>query len=553
MDCPLPAAQSAGLVLRWRLLAALLILGSALARIWYLLSDCPLDLAPDEAHYWDWSRHLDWSYYSKGPLIAYLIRLGCTLFGPWSTALTGNEMVAVRMPAVACGALILLGLYVLTVQVFRRESLAAAVVAVALTWPVLAAGSALMTIDAPYCCCWCWALVAGYRAAVVGSRWAWPVAGLLVGLGILAKYTMVLWIPSFGVFLLLSPKHRRLLLGPGFWILVAVAGFCCIPILIWNIRNDWVTYRHVSSLAGLSEDTGTQWTGPWRYVYLQFALLLGIWFVVWLRALIAYLPWPSERAETPSAYLWWMSVPMFIVFLAFSLKTGGGEPNWPITAYLSGAVLSAGWLREQFLSGSRIERRLATAAVWLGCFGGALVTAAVHRSELIYPILARAVSTPSEENPMPLRRVDPTCRLRGWSKLADTVEELRAQLRQSGSEPLLAASGWSLPGEIAFYLKDHPTVYSFGLGMGDRHSQYDLWRPNPVQDGTSFPGFHERDFIFVGEGSSLLQLVFGSVGPTRIVTHQVNGQTVARWSVTVCRDFQGFEKLLRLFAGQRSF
>jgi hypothetical protein len=133
------------------------------------------------------------------------------------------------------------------------------------------------------------------------------------------------------------------------------------------------------------------------------------------------------------------------------------------------------------------------------------------------------------------------------------VEELREQLRQGGSEPLLAASGWSLPGEIAFYLKDHPTVYSFGLGMGDRHSQYDLWRPNPVQDGTSFPRFPGRDFIFVGEGSSLLQLVFGSVGPTRIVTHHVNGQTVARWSVTVCRDFQGFEKLLRLFAGRRAF
>ena len=32
-----------------------------------------LDLSPDEAHYWEWSRRLDLSYYSKGPLIAYLI------------------------------------------------------------------------------------------------------------------------------------------------------------------------------------------------------------------------------------------------------------------------------------------------------------------------------------------------------------------------------------------------------------------------------------------------------------------------------------------------
>jgi hypothetical protein len=32
----------------------------------YLAVNCPLDLSPDEAHYWQWSRHLAWSYYSKG-------------------------------------------------------------------------------------------------------------------------------------------------------------------------------------------------------------------------------------------------------------------------------------------------------------------------------------------------------------------------------------------------------------------------------------------------------------------------------------------------------
>ena len=76
--------------LRYRLAAAFLILGAALLRLVYLANDCPLDLAPDEAHYWDWSRHLDWSYYSKGPLVAWIIRLSCWLFGPLSEHLTGS-------------------------------------------------------------------------------------------------------------------------------------------------------------------------------------------------------------------------------------------------------------------------------------------------------------------------------------------------------------------------------------------------------------------------------------------------------------------------------
>src|SRR5580692_3753972 len=106
-----------------RLLAALLILGAAALHLAYLAFHCPLDLAPDEAHYWDWSRHLDWSYYSKGPLVAYLIRAGVEVAGTWSMQHTGNLMFAVRLPAVLCGTLLLVALYFLAVQVYGSDRL----------------------------------------------------------------------------------------------------------------------------------------------------------------------------------------------------------------------------------------------------------------------------------------------------------------------------------------------------------------------------------------------------------------------------------------------
>src|SRR5207244_1503678 len=109
----------------WTLLIFGLILGSAALRLAYLAYDCPLDLAPDEAHYWDWSRHLDWSYYSKGPLVAYLIRAATLLAGDAQTA---NLMMVVRLPAVLCGSLLLLSLYVLTIQVYRNATLALEVI-----------------------------------------------------------------------------------------------------------------------------------------------------------------------------------------------------------------------------------------------------------------------------------------------------------------------------------------------------------------------------------------------------------------------------------------
>src|SRR5438309_905054 len=112
---------------------------------------------------------------------------------------------------------------------------------------------------------WAWSLVCAHRAVFRGSTWAWPLTGFLLGIGILAKYTMVIFLPSLGLFLVFTPEHRRLLLRPGFWIMAAVAGLCCLPILIWNAQHEWMTFRHVLGLSGMAEakeESHFHWLGP---------------------------------------------------------------------------------------------------------------------------------------------------------------------------------------------------------------------------------------------------------------------------------------------------
>src|SRR4029079_2305416 len=76
---------------RCRVILVLVLALGFLFHLYYLHNNCPIDLSGDEAQYWDWSRHLDLSYYSKGPLIAYIIRASCAIFG--------DTMPAVRYPA----------------------------------------------------------------------------------------------------------------------------------------------------------------------------------------------------------------------------------------------------------------------------------------------------------------------------------------------------------------------------------------------------------------------------------------------------------------------
>src|SRR5258705_8486323 len=65
--------------------AVLLIAGLTLVRLVTLFST-PLELYPDEAQYWLWSRALDFGYYSKPPVIAWAIWATTSLGGdaePW--------------------------------------------------------------------------------------------------------------------------------------------------------------------------------------------------------------------------------------------------------------------------------------------------------------------------------------------------------------------------------------------------------------------------------------------------------------------------------------
>jgi hypothetical protein len=137
-----------------------------------------------------------------------------------------------------------------------------------------------------------------------------------------------------------------------------------------------------------------------------------------------------------------------------------------------------------------------------------------------------------------VRRLDPSCRLRGWQTLATAVDREIDQLRRQGIEPIVACGDWAHPAELAFYCHTQPAVYSVGVALGCRHSQYDLWRPNPVTDPEPFLG---RTFLFVGIPSPLPRLsAFDEIGPTMEVHYEEAGVPVACWQLTVCRGFRGF-------------
>src|SRR4030043_765815 len=116
----------------------------SLFRIYYIQNG-PLDLSPDEAHYWEWSRRLDLSYYSKGPMIAYLIYLGTSVFG--------DTVFGIRIMAVIFSALSSILLYSFGKNLYDEKVGLSSAILMQIV-PLFSVFGVLFTIDSPFIFFW---------------------------------------------------------------------------------------------------------------------------------------------------------------------------------------------------------------------------------------------------------------------------------------------------------------------------------------------------------------------------------------------------------------
>ncbi len=147
----------------------------------FLTHNCPIDLSGDEAQYWDWSRHLDLSYYSKGPAIAYLIASKLHVWGD-------NYWVCVFRLVLTVGTSTCI--YWLTRKLFGGDRLALGGIFAGGVVPMYAAGSALMTIDPPFFFSWALATCLARRQFWTEKMGVGCRVGFSWGLGSLTKYAM---------------------------------------------------------------------------------------------------------------------------------------------------------------------------------------------------------------------------------------------------------------------------------------------------------------------------------------------------------------------------
>src|SRR5215472_8374126 len=142
------------------MLAGVLVI-TGLRLLWLVLQ--PADLYPDEAQYWFWAQHPAFGYYSKPPLIAWLIAL--------TTGVFGDSEFAIRLSAPSLHAGTAGFIYVIGARLYdRRVGFWSAFAYMSL--PGVSVSAFIMSTDAALLPCWAAALYAFIRAREEGG-WPW--------------------------------------------------------------------------------------------------------------------------------------------------------------------------------------------------------------------------------------------------------------------------------------------------------------------------------------------------------------------------------------------
>ena len=453
------------------------------------------DLYPDEAQYWWWSLHPAFGYYSKPPLVAWLIALTTTAFG--------DSELAVRLAAPLLHFATALVVFALARRLYdARVAMWSAVIYA--TLPGVSASAIIISTDAPLLLCWTLALVALVRAREDGGAKWWAAVGVAAGFGLLAKYAMAYWLVSALLYLVAfrdERRHLRPFLGAA-----ALALLIYSPNFAWNFAHGFASYHHTADNASfhgplfhpghLLQFLGSQFGvfGP-----LLFAALIAI--VVLARSALA-----DRRAQ----FLAFFALPTLAMMLVVSTLSRA-EPNWAAPTYVSATVLVVAWL-------------MAHGWRWVVIASVALHVAVAAVALELHDVTQRF----SWDVPA---KYDVLHRLRGYRRLGESV---RGMLLEHGGTVLLAGDRETMA-ELLYYVRPYPVDALKWNGEDNLpHDQFDL-DAHPQ-------AFIGKNMLLVSQSTDIARIVarFADAGPVEHITIPLGGGEMRSYVVRYLEGFKGY-------------
>ena len=407
-----------------------------------------IELGNDEVYYWTYAKFPDWSHFDHPPMVGWVIQL-------FTLNLRFDHEFFLRLGAVVFGTLNT-GLIFLIGKKIKDSltGLYAALLFTASIYCFIIAGTFIMP-DTPQVLFWLlslWLLLDCLPDKELSkrSRIRLLLAGVTIGLALLSKYHSAFLV--LGVFLYMLFFNRKWFRAKETYLAFLIALALFAPVIIWNYRNSFVSFTFHENRVGYS-GTHIRWDYFWTELAGQFLYCNPVNFIIVLFSLLAVILRKQFLARPALRILLTTSLPLALVFMAFSLYRST-LPHWTGPAYLGLILVAAAWL-----SGSAGKDPYPKLIPWplriALFFQLLLITAGVL--QINYGII-------------PLNRYgidDITVQLQGWHQLGEkfkTVSErdlIKGKI--SVNAPILSFR-WFPAANLDYYIARpvHKKVYSLG-------------------------------------------------------------------------------------------
>ncbi len=406
------------------------------------------NLGPDEAQYWTWAQEPALGYFSKPPMIAWIIAATTGLFGD------GEWAVRLAAPFLHAGTAAII--YLTADQLFDRRTALFAGVGW-LTLPGVSVSSFLITTDAPLLLFWSGALFMMFR--ILRRRETnsadFALLGAAIGLGLLSKYAMLYFIAAAAVAAIFSAPFRKAMLRPHLGLTALVAATFIAPNVAWNAANDFQTIAHTAANANWSDTL---------FKPGAFAFFLGGQFVVFgpvlFVALLAAGYSIARKRDTRSnrfVLLVFALTPLLIV--AAQAFISRAHANWAAAAYPAGVMLVSAVLR---------ERRAMLAKASLALHGAVAAVFVVAMTN--FSLIDRVGAGPA------------VAELRGWKNLSSQIAA------RAGDFDAVLFDDRSMIAEMLYYQRDSRLEIAALDPNNGVHHHYEAFMPFRPED-------HERSLF----------------------------------------------------------
>lgn len=463
-----PAATSRLAWATWPAALALLA-GVLLVRLAYMIWLSPVELAGDEAYYWEQARHLDWCYNEKGPALPWMIAACCRMFG--------DTEWAVRLPMLVSFGLAAWGVGRLAVNVSRGDERAGffAILFFILV-PAFQANALICTQDGPVTALWValtaisLRLVRRWREG--RSTWAeWLLLWGTLGVGALFKQSIVLFLPGLAIYWWI--QRRTLRLSPTLFIQqmagVLLFGLLISPMVWWNARHGWPMLSHtLGHVASSGDQAGQVHKGNPATWFLS--IVGGVVGAVGPAAVLLMV-WSGRRAARERAgdearwrdrlLIMCAAWPPILFFVALSF-TKPVIASWPLPSFAPLAALVGEF--------AAVGASLA-AVVWGRTWGVFVVYGLAAWLLMSFP-------TPLGHLPIVGEKLQKSLlkRITGHREAAADLQQVLATLATpDGRPPQVVTRHYMQAVLYSFYLPDHPRISTAGKYLGKRSTTLDQW------------------------------------------------------------------------------